>query len=212
MPDLKKYLTEGLIQVAILLSLAGMRVDVDPYLPPFSEIIQGPNSALTQTQFHNLRNILDGYNLHSKSADLDGFFTARRLLNWVRSLDRLQVPAAELEAWLVHSDPDNAVSIPAQVGLLEEGGGLEDVEEPSELSMRLGSGGELGYDVAEDQTHMSRSLDHPDDDEPIKEVSGEDRDNFKKVCLFLSMTHFVVRCSSKYLRKGSNILHAKKMF
>ncbi|KAF4116368.1 endoplasmic reticulum membrane sensor NFE2L1a [Onychostoma macrolepis] len=174
MPDLKKYLAEGLIQVAILLSLAGMRVDVDPYLPPFSEIILGPNSALTQTQFHNLRNILDGYNLHPKSADLDGFFTARRLLNWVRSLDRLQVPAAELEAWLVHRDPDNGVSIPAQVGLLEEGGGLENVEEPSELSMRLGSGGELGYDVAEDQTlgalgHMPRSLDHPDDDEPIKE-------------------------------------------
>uniref|UniRef100_A0A8C1RTG9 Endoplasmic reticulum membrane sensor NFE2L1 n=2 Tax=Cyprinus carpio TaxID=7962 RepID=A0A8C1RTG9_CYPCA len=174
MPDLKKYLTEGLIQVAILLSLAGMRVDVDPYLPPFSEIILGPNSALTRTQFHNLGNILDGYNLHPKSADLDGFFTARRLLNWVRSLDRLQVPAAELEAWLVHREPDNGVSIPAQVGLLEEGGGLEDVEEPSELSMRLGSGGEVGYDMAEDQTlgalgHMPRSLDHPDDDEPIKE-------------------------------------------
>uniref|UniRef100_A0A9J8A4S9 Endoplasmic reticulum membrane sensor NFE2L1 n=1 Tax=Cyprinus carpio carpio TaxID=630221 RepID=A0A9J8A4S9_CYPCA len=174
MLDLKKYLTEGLIQVAILLSLAGMRVDVDPYLPPFSEIILGPNSALTQTQFHNLRNILDGYNLHPKSADLDGFFTARRLLNWVRSLDRLQVPAAELEAWLVHGEPENGVSIPAQVGLLEEGGGLEDVEEPSELSMRLGNGGEVGYDAAEDQTlgalgHMSRSLNHPDDDELLKE-------------------------------------------
>ncbi len=81
MPDLKKYLTEGLIQVAILLSLAGMHVDVDPYLPPFSEIILGPNSALTQTQFHNLRNILDGYNLHPKvqiwmgSSQLAGFWT-----------------------------------------------------------------------------------------------------------------------------------------
>ncbi|XP_043091391.1 endoplasmic reticulum membrane sensor NFE2L1a [Puntigrus tetrazona] len=167
MPDLKKYLTEGLIQVAILLSLAGMRVDVDPYLPPLTEIILGPNSALTQTQFHNLRNVLDGYNLHPKSADLDGFFTARRLLNWVRSLDRLQVPAPELEAWLVHREPDTGVSVPAQVGLLEEGGGLQDVEEPSELSMRLGSGGELGYDAAEDQ--MQRSLNHADDDEPIKE-------------------------------------------
>ncbi len=103
------------------------------------------------------------------------------------------MPAAELEAWLVHRDPDNGVSIPAQVGLLEEGGGLEDVEEPPELSMRLGSGGELGYDVAEDQTlgalgHMPRSLDHPEDDEPIKEVSGEDSENFKKVLPFLSMT------------------------
>ncbi|XP_052398692.1 endoplasmic reticulum membrane sensor NFE2L1 [Carassius gibelio] len=174
MPDLKKFLTEGLIQVAILLSLAGMRVDVDPYLPPLSEIILGPNSALTQAQFHNLRNILDGYNLHPKSADLDGFFTARRLLSWVRSLDRLQVPAAELEAWLVHGEPDNGVSIPAQVALLEEGGGLEDVEEPSELSMRLGNGGEVGYDATEDQTlgalgHMSRNLNLPNDDELLKE-------------------------------------------
>ncbi|XDV13550.1 hypothetical protein PO909_001937 [Leuciscus waleckii] len=174
MPDLKKYLTEGLLQVAILLSLSGMRVDVDPYLPPFREIIQGPSLALTQTQFHNLQNILDGYNLHPKSVDLDGFFTARRLLSWVRSLDRLQVPAADLEAWLVHREPDNGVSIPGQVGLLEEAGGLEDVEEPSELSMRLGNGGELGYDVVEDQTlgplgHMSRNLNHPDEDELIKE-------------------------------------------
>ncbi|KAK9977380.1 hypothetical protein ABG768_019196 [Culter alburnus] len=174
MPDLKKYFIEGLIQVAILLSLSGMRVGVDPYLPPLSEIIQGPSLALTQTQFHNLRNILDGYNLHPKSIDLDGFFTARRLLSWVRSLDRLQVPAAELEAWLVHSEPDNGVSIPGQVGLLEEAGGLEDVEEPSELSMRLGNGGELGYDVLEDQTlgslgHMPRNINNSDDDELIKE-------------------------------------------
>ncbi|XP_067316363.1 endoplasmic reticulum membrane sensor NFE2L1a [Pseudorasbora parva] len=174
MPDLKKYFTEGLIQVAILLSLSGMRVGVDPYLPPFSEIIQGPSLALTQTQFHNLRNILDGHNLHPKSVDLDGFFTARRLLSWVRSLDHLQVPAAELEAWLVHREPDNGVSIPGQVGLLEETGGLEDVEEPSELSMRLGNGGELGYDVVEDQTlgplgHMTRNLNHPDEEDLIKE-------------------------------------------
>nr|AAQ97978.1 nuclear factor-like 1 [Danio rerio]AFZ74951.1 nuclear factor-like 1a protein [Danio rerio] len=172
MPDLKKYFTEGLIQVAILLSLAGMRVDVDPYWPPFSEIILGPSSALTQTQFHNLRNILDGYNVHPKSVDLDEFFIARRHLSWVRSLDRLQVPAAELEAWLVHRESDNAVSIPSQVGLLEEGGGLEDMEEP----MRLGSGGELSYEVAEDQTFeafMSRSLNHPDDDDLLKEEVAE---------------------------------------
>lgn len=172
MPELKKYFTEGLIQVAILLSLAGMHVDVDPYLPPFSEIILGPSSALTQTQFHNLRNILDGYNVHPKSVDIDEFFTARRLLSWVRSLDRLQVPAAELEAWLVHREPDNGVSIPSQAGLLEEGGGLENMEEP----MRLGSGGELSYEVAEDQTleaFMSRSLNHSDDADLLKEEDGE---------------------------------------
>ena len=81
--------------MAILLSLCGVRVDVglDPYLPPsLHEMILGPTSALTQTQFHNLRNRLeDGHGLHPKSVDLDGFFTARRLLGWVHSLDRLQV-------------------------------------------------------------------------------------------------------------------------
>ncbi|KAI7803300.1 endoplasmic reticulum membrane sensor NFE2L1a [Triplophysa rosa] len=172
MLDLKKYFTDGLIQVAILLSLAGMRVDVDPYLPPLGRILVGPSSAVTQTQFHNLRNMVDEYHLHPKSVDLDGFFTARRLLSWVRSLDHLQVPVAELEAWLVYTEPDNGVSIPSQMGFLEDGG-LEDVEDPSELSMRLG-GGELGYDVGEDDTfgavgHMSRSLTHPDQDEVIKE-------------------------------------------
>ncbi|XP_051245057.1 endoplasmic reticulum membrane sensor NFE2L1a isoform X1 [Dicentrarchus labrax] len=110
MQYLKKYFTEGLIQMAILLSLSGVRVDVglEPYLPPsWHEMILGPTSALTQTQFHNLRNRLeDGQSLHPKSVDLDGFFTARRLLGWVRSLDRLQVPHAELETWLVQREPE----------------------------------------------------------------------------------------------------------
>nr|XP_046272308.1 endoplasmic reticulum membrane sensor NFE2L1a isoform X2 [Scatophagus argus] len=107
---LKKYFTEGLIQMAILLSLCGVRVDVglEPYLSPsWHEIILGPTSALTQTQFHNLRNRLeDGHTLHPKNVDLDGFFTARRLLGWVHSLDRLQVPHTELETWLVQRESD----------------------------------------------------------------------------------------------------------
>ncbi|XP_029292894.1 endoplasmic reticulum membrane sensor NFE2L1a isoform X2 [Cottoperca gobio] len=107
---LKKYFTEGLIQMAILLSLCGVRVDMglEPYLPPsLHEMILGPTSVLTQTQFHNLRNRLeDGHTLDPKSVDLDGFFTARRLLGWVRSLDRLQVPHAEVETWLVQREPD----------------------------------------------------------------------------------------------------------
>lgn len=173
MLDLKKYFTDGPIQVAILLSLAGMRVDVDPYLHPLGRMLVGPSSAVTQTQFHNLRNALDVYHLHPKSVDLDGFFTARRLLSWVGSLDHLQVPAPELEAWLVHREPENGVVIPSQMGFLEDGV-LEDVEDPPELSMRL-SGGDLGYDVGEDDTfetmgQMSRSLTHPDQDEVIKEV------------------------------------------
>ncbi|XP_034395337.1 endoplasmic reticulum membrane sensor NFE2L1a [Cyclopterus lumpus] len=110
MLHLKKYLTEGLIQMAILLSLCGVRIDVglEPYLPPsLHEIILGPTSVLTQTQFHNLRNRLgDGQDLHPKSVDLDDFFTTRRLLGWVHSLDRLQVPQAELETWPVQREPD----------------------------------------------------------------------------------------------------------
>lgn len=96
MQHLKKYFTEGLIQVAILLSLCGLMVDVglEPYLPAsWQERILGPTSALTQTQFHNnLHNRLeDDHGLHPKHVDLDGFFTTRRLLGWVHSLDRLQV-------------------------------------------------------------------------------------------------------------------------
>ena len=91
---LKKYLTEGLIQVAILLSLSGMRVDVglEPgRLSPLREMVLGPSAGITQTQFHNLWNRLeDGQPNHPKNVDLDRF-TSRRLLSLVRSLDRLQV-------------------------------------------------------------------------------------------------------------------------
>ncbi|KAM4597853.1 endoplasmic reticulum membrane sensor NFE2L1a [Polymixia lowei] len=165
---LKKYFTEGLIQVAILLSLCGVRVEVglEPYLPPsWHEMILGPTSALTQTQFHNLRNRMeDGYGLHPKSVDLDGFFTARRLLGLVHSLDRLQVPNAELETWLVQREPDSLPGGPpdqspplerAPTGLdrdragasLEPGAGLgtqgeeeeneEDIKEDGELPENL---------------------------------------------------------------------------
>ncbi|CAL8272753.1 unnamed protein product [Lota lota] len=107
--DLKKYLTEGLIQVAILLSLCGMRVDVglEPsLLSPLHEMMLGPSAGITQTHFHNLWNRLeDGQLSHPKNVDLD-VFTSRRLLGLVRSLDRLQVPNTELETWLVHREPD----------------------------------------------------------------------------------------------------------
>lgn len=95
--------------MAILLSLCGVRVDVglDSYLSPaWQDMILGPTSALTQTQFHNLRNRLDSQSTHPKNVDLDGFFTTRRLLGWIHSLDRLQVPQAELETWLVQREQD----------------------------------------------------------------------------------------------------------
>ncbi|XP_051770781.1 endoplasmic reticulum membrane sensor NFE2L1b isoform X3 [Ctenopharyngodon idella] len=143
---LKKYFTEGLIQFTILLSLIGVRVDLDTYLnnqlPPLREIILGPSSAYTQTQFHNLRNTLDGYGIHPKSVDLDHFFATRRLLNQVRSLDHLRVPSTELSAWLVHRDPETVVSATSQSGpsiALDNGGSLEDVNN-SEASAMRGAG------------------------------------------------------------------------
>lgn len=119
MLSLKKYLTEGLIQFTILLSLMGVRVDLDSYLPshlpPLHEIILGPTSAYTQTQFHSLRGTSEGYGIHPKSVDLDQFFTSRRLLSRMRALDRLQVPSTELGAWLVHREAESSVSS-AQTG------------------------------------------------------------------------------------------------
>ena len=145
---LKKYFTEGLIQFTILLSLIGVRVDVDSYLsnqlPPLREIILGPTSAYTQTQFHNLRNTLDGYGIHPKSVDLDQFFTTRRLLNQVRQLDRLSVPSTELNAWLVHRDQETVVSAASQSSpsiTLDNGAGLEDLSSPDVTPAMRGGGG-----------------------------------------------------------------------
>ncbi|XP_012697282.2 endoplasmic reticulum membrane sensor NFE2L1a [Clupea harengus] len=175
---LKKYLTEGLIQVAILLSLSGMRVDVDPYLPPLQEIILGQSSALTQTQFHNLRNSLEGQDQHPKSVDLDGFFTARRLLGWVRSLDRLQLPTTELEAWLVHQEPEPLKPVSVQGGQMEGDSGLDDDGDLSGLGLRMEGGeegggggiGELGYgQVAIDNNTVRGAVD------PLPR--GEQQDN-----------------------------------
>ncbi|XP_066521283.1 endoplasmic reticulum membrane sensor NFE2L1b [Hoplias malabaricus] len=153
---LKKYFTEGLIQFTILLSLIGVRVDVDTYLsnqlPPLHEIILGPSSAYTQTQFHNLRNTLDGYGIHPKSVDLDHFFAIRRLLNQVRSLDHLRVPSTELSAWLVHRDPETVVSATSQSGpsiALDNGGSLEDINNPEASAMRgAGSASDSTYSLS----------------------------------------------------------------
>ncbi|KAM3859503.1 endoplasmic reticulum membrane sensor NFE2L1b [Diretmus argenteus] len=152
---LKKYFTEGLIQFTILLSLIGVRVDLDSYLsnqlPPLREIILGPSSAYVQTQFHNLRNTLDGYGIHPKSVDLDHFFTTRRLLNQVRQLDRLSVPSPELNTWLVHRDPETVVSAASQSSpsiTLDNGAGLEDVNNPDATpAMRGGGAPESTYNL-----------------------------------------------------------------
>lgn len=101
----KKYFTEGLIQLTILLSFIGVRVDIDSYLsgyyPPLAEINLGPSSAYTQTPFHILRDTLDGYGVHPKCPELDYFFASRRLLHEVRTLGSPRFHT-QLSAWLVH--------------------------------------------------------------------------------------------------------------
>lgn len=101
----KKYFSESLIQLTILLSLIGVRVDIDSYLngyyTPLIEINLGPSSAYTQTPFHSLRDNLDGYSVHPKCPELDYFFASRRLLEEVRTLGSPRFPT-QLSAWLVH--------------------------------------------------------------------------------------------------------------
>ncbi|KAJ8365080.1 hypothetical protein SKAU_G00139110 [Synaphobranchus kaupii] len=184
---LKKYFTEGLIQFTILLSLIGVRVDVDTYLssqlPPLREIILGPSSAYTQTQFHNLRNTLDGYGIHPKSVDLDYFFTSRRLLNQVRSLDRLRVPSTELSAWLVHRDAEGVVSASAQSGpgiALDSGGGggLDDVSDPEGSAMRGGGGTpESGYSPSSEESLGAVA---PQDSQSHSDGDGNGNDDLTK--------------------------------
>ncbi|XP_069814866.1 nuclear factor erythroid 2-related factor 3 [Dendropsophus ebraccatus] len=123
MKDLKKYMTEGLLQFAIVLSLAGVRVDLDSYLPPIREIILGTSSAYSQIPFHSLR---EGASLHPKSPDLDAFFTARRLLGEVRALGDTRVPRTELSAWLVHTvSADDAAETGTANALHSEEGSTE---------------------------------------------------------------------------------------
>ncbi|XP_061838466.1 nuclear factor erythroid 2-related factor 3 [Nerophis lumbriciformis] len=101
----KKYFTEGLIQLTILLSLIGVRVDIDRYLSgdysPLIEINLGPSSAYTQTPFHSPRDTLGGHAVHPKCPELEDFFASRRLLDEVRTLGSPRFPT-ELNAWLVH--------------------------------------------------------------------------------------------------------------
>ncbi|CAN9503844.1 unnamed protein product [Ophioblennius macclurei] len=106
MQNAKKYFTEGLIQLTILLSLIGVRVDLDSYLSgyytPLTEINLGASSAYIQTPFHNLRDNLDGYSVHPKCPELDYFFASRRLLDEVRTLGSSRRFPTQLNAWLVH--------------------------------------------------------------------------------------------------------------
>lgn len=134
----KKYFTEGLIQLTILLSLVGVRVDIDSYLtgyyPPLTEINLGPSSAYIQTPFHVLRDTLDGYGVHPKCPELDYFFASRRLLDEVRTLGSPRFHT-QLNAWLVHQVSSTG---PSTSNNPDTSAGLESTEnEPGDASEHL---------------------------------------------------------------------------
>ncbi|KAI4822504.1 hypothetical protein KUCAC02_008047 [Chaenocephalus aceratus] len=108
---LKKYLTEGLIQMAILLSLCGVRVDMglEPYLaPPLARHDPGPHLAADpdavpqppQTAWRTARHCTP------KSVDLDGFFTTRGLLAWSAPWTDYRFLIQKWKTWLVQRDTD----------------------------------------------------------------------------------------------------------
>lgn len=172
MQNAKKYFTEGLIQLTILLSLIGVRVDIDSYLSgyytPLTEINLGPSSAYIQTPFHSLRDNLDGYSVHPKCPELDYFFASRRLLDEVRTLGSPRFPT-QLNAWLVHqvSTTDKADCGPSTSNttstgpVLESSGedagehvsdsGQEVYQTDPELGQEPGSTGACGFLKQEDK-------------------------------------------------------------
>ncbi|XP_072531089.1 nuclear factor erythroid 2-related factor 3 [Salminus brasiliensis] len=110
MQYMKKYFTEGLIQFTILLSLVGVRVDVDSYLngyfsPLVIETDGGPSSAFIQTPFHHYRDTAEGYQVHPKCPEFDYHLASRRLLDEVRALGSPARFPTRLNAWLVHLVP-----------------------------------------------------------------------------------------------------------
>lgn len=147
----KKYFTEGLIQLTILLSLIGVRVDFDSYLSgyytPLIEINSGPSSAYIQTPFHILRDTLDGYGVHPKCPELDHFFASRRLLDEVRTLGSLRFPT-QLNAWLVHevsasNKDDSGPSTTTTTNSTDTSSGLEsNRDEPRDGSEHLPDSGQ----------------------------------------------------------------------
>ncbi|KAJ8377223.1 hypothetical protein AAFF_G00265180 [Aldrovandia affinis] len=145
MQHVKKYFTEGLIQFAILLSLVGVRVDVDTYLGgylsrPLLETAVGPSSAYAQTPFHGARDTPgDGCGgLHAKCPDLERYYLAsgRRLLREVRALGSPRFLPTRLSAWLVHLAPAEADAVTgtqedplSSDGVTGSGGGTEDEDD-----------------------------------------------------------------------------------
>ncbi|XP_051949027.1 endoplasmic reticulum membrane sensor NFE2L1-like isoform X1 [Xyrauchen texanus] len=158
MRHMKKYFTEGLIQFTILLSLIGVRVDVDTYLngylSPLIEIDGGPSSAFIQTPFHLYRDTGAGHQVHLKCPELDYYFTSRRLLNEVRALGSPARFPTHVSAWLVHVVPDDGSDVGEPHDQSGDSGNdevnTEDLRDEVENERRTGEG--LVLSVSQDQT------------------------------------------------------------
>ncbi|KAF6737883.1 Nuclear factor erythroid 2-related factor 1 [Oryzias melastigma] len=170
----KKYFTEGLIQLTILLSFIGVRVDVDSYLsgyyPPLTEINLGPSSAYTQTPFHILRDTHDGYGVHPKCPELDYFFASRRLLDEVRTLGSPRFHT-QLNAWLVHqvSATDKAEHGPSTSSGTDTDGVLESPGDEAGDSNLSESGQEVrrraNLELGQGPCHSGASVTPQEEDE-----------------------------------------------
>ncbi|XP_051526394.1 endoplasmic reticulum membrane sensor NFE2L1-like [Myxocyprinus asiaticus] len=158
MRHMKKYFTEGLIQFTILLSLIGVRVDVDTYLngyfSPLIETDGGPSSAFIQTPFHHYRDTGAGHQVHPKCPELDYYFTSRRLLNEVRALGSPARFPTRVSAWLVHLVPDDGSDVSEQHDLSGDSGNddvnTENLQDEVENERRTGEGSVLS--VSQDRT------------------------------------------------------------
>lgn len=147
MHPLKKYFTEGLIQVAIFLSLAGMRNDWDPYLFSSNDLLSQDSAMTKPTNLHE-------YSPHFKKMGVAGPVTIPRLLHWVHCLEQLNIPAAQLETWQVHSVVDNSrMAMSSLAGARDEGNDLEDTS----LTMRMG-GVEAGIEESVYSDILNESL------------------------------------------------------
>uniref|UniRef100_S4RCN8 Nuclear factor, erythroid 2-like 1a n=1 Tax=Petromyzon marinus TaxID=7757 RepID=S4RCN8_PETMA len=143
MYPLKKYFTEGLIQLTIMLSL--LRMDPDTYLMGgpgqqhhhhhhLHDLLLVQGSAHTRPGWDATPGFLGpglglggpGPALHPKNPDaavLDGFWDMRRLLDEVRSLDRIRAGTTDIAAWLVHSNGGASGSPTSSAGVETEAGG-----------------------------------------------------------------------------------------
>ncbi|XP_030058022.1 nuclear factor erythroid 2-related factor 3 isoform X2 [Microcaecilia unicolor] len=182
MKDLKKYLTEGLLQFTILLSLVGVRLDFDSYLPPIREIILGSSSAYSQIPFHSLWDTAGGASLHPKCPHLSEG-VARRLLHEVRALGGAPVRRTELHAWLLQAAQDQGTAAQSSNSSSSSDISSELQEEPtaegrnsSKEQQDVETGDVLAYSYLHEQNDTS-SLEQDD-----KKLSQETRreDNVRR--------------------------------